>query len=236
MGFIEDKRFLKYNARCIFFDRYNGVSKKPFDSLNLSFNVGDKEDNVIKNLSIIKNTVSAKELGMIKQVHSNVIIEFDNQPHDADGFYTAKNSVFLGIKFADCMPIIMMDTKTGVIMAVHAGWRGSFLNISGNAVKKFKALGSKAEDIIVSVGPHICSNCYEIKQDVAEKFPGGAVVCKNGRIFLDLYKINRQQMIEEGIRKENINSVGICTYENKDFFSYRRDKICGRNIGGIIKF
>lgn len=236
MGFIEDKRFLKYNARVVFFDRYNGVSKKPFDSLNFSFSVGDKKASVLKNLSIVKNTVSSIKVGIINQIHSNTIVEFDNRQHDADGFYTSKTGVFLGIRFADCMPIVMMDTKTGIIMSIHAGWRGSFLNISGNAVKKLKQLGSDVRNIIVSVGPHICPDCYEIKHDVAEKFPNGGVIRRNGRIFLDLYKINRLQMVKEGVCEENIDSVDICTYENSDFFSYRRDKICGRNMGGVIKF
>ncbi len=234
MGFIEDKRFRQYQARCLFFDRFDGVSSSGFTSLNVSFNVGDKEDNVRRNLDIVKKLSSARKLGLLNQVHSDKIIAYDENIYDADGFYTRKEGVFLGIRFADCVPIILMDTKERIIMAVHAGWRGTFLNIVKKGVRILKEMGAKPEDIIVSIGPHICSRCYRVKDDVASKFDDKFILKKDDNLYLNLEKANIAQLESEGIKRENIKTVGVCTYENKAFFSYRRDKICGRNIGGII--
>ncbi len=235
MGFIEDKRFLKYGARCIFFNRFGGVSKPPFDSLNTSFSVKDKKSNVEKNLEIVKNEVEAADISLMNQIHSNNITEAEKgYTPDADGIYTHISGIFLGVKFADCIPIIFMDTKNRIIMSIHAGWRGSCLAISEQAVKKLILLGSKPNDIIVSIGPHICSSCYEVKEDVANKFNQKFIKQKSNKLFLDLESVNIEQIMNLHVPLNNIESTGICTYENRDFFSYRRDVVCGRNIGGII--
>ena len=235
MGFVEDIRFREFGARCVFFDRFDGVSSYPFDSLNVSTSVGDTKENVEKNLEIIKSQLNAEHIATLNQIHSNKIVKLSkDKKFEADGFYTEEPLVFLGIKFADCLPIVLMDIKKRIIMAIHAGWRGSFLGISNEAVKTFVNLGSKPKNIIATIGPHICKNCYEIKEDVASKFSESFTTTTKGKIYLDLSGINIEQLVESGVKRENIVDLNICTFENKDFFSYRRDKICGRNIGGIM--
>ncbi|WP_022670618.1 peptidoglycan editing factor PgeF [Hippea alviniae] len=234
MGFIEDLRFREFGARCVYFDRFGGVSPPPFDSLNVSTTVGDKRENVWKNLEIVRETVKADEIALLNQVHSNTIVEYDDKIHDADGIFTDRTGVFLAIKFADCTPIMFLDRKNGFIGAAHAGWRGTHLKISVKMVEFFIEKGSKPEDIIVSIGPHICGNCYEIKDDVAEKFDGRFIKKSNGRLYLNLSEANINQLINSGIPKGNIKNLSMCTFEDKRFFSYRRDKTCGRNIGGVM--
>ncbi len=236
MGFIEDERYQKFNARCLFFDRLDGTSLSPYDSLNTSFNVQDNQNSVKQNLKIIKNSVNADTLFTINQIHSDTIIEFDGKRHNADGIYTKQRGVFLGIRFADCTPIVFFDKKTKLIAAVHAGWKGSYLKIAQKTVKLFKFYGANPKDILVTIGPHICKKCYEIKSDVAQKFLNSSLNFQNGKIYLDLTQENKNQMLQEGIDDKNIYDVNICTFEDKRFFSYRRDRICGRNIGGIIKY
>jgi len=234
MGFVEDLRFREFGAKCVYFDRFGGVSPPPFDSLNVSTTVGDKKENVLKNLEIVRETVKADKIALINQIHSNTIVEYDGKIHDADGIFTVKAGVFLGIKFADCTPIMFLDTKNGFIGAIHAGWRGTYLKISAKMVEFFIKKGSNPKDILISIGPHICKNCYEIKDDVAEKFDDRFIKESNGRIYLDLSEANIDQLINAGISKENIKDLSICTFEDKRFFSYRRDKTCGRNIGGVM--
>ncbi len=235
MGFVEDIRFREFGARCVFFDRFGGVSSYPFDSLNVSTSVGDTKENVEKNLEIIKSELNAKHVATLNQIHSNDIVKLSKgEELDADGFYTEKPLVFLGIKFADCLPIVLMDVKKRIIMSIHAGWRGSYLGISKEAVKTFVTLGSNPENIIATIGPHICKNCYEVKEDVTSRFPERFSAIRKGKIYLDLSGINIKQLVESGVKRENIIDLNICTFENRDFFSYRRDKICGRNIGGIM--
>ncbi|WP_025270316.1 peptidoglycan editing factor PgeF [Hippea sp. KM1] len=234
MGFVEDKRFLEFSARCLFFDRFGGVSPSPFDSLNFSFTVGDKKENVKSNIEIAQKTTGAKEIAFINQIHSKDIVKFDGKNHDADGIFTDKVGVFLAIRFADCLPIVLMDTKRRVVMAIHAGWRGSYLGISRNAVDILKRKGSDPKDIIVSIGPHICGNCYEIKSDVAYRFDRKFIKSKNGKLYLDLSLVNIEQLTQSGIPNKNIEDLNICTMENESFFSYRRDKTTGRNAGGVM--
>ncbi len=234
MGFIEDKRFIQYGARCLFFDRHEGVSDNPFDSLNVSFNVGDNPSNVKNNIEIVRQLANADKIFTINQVHSDLIIKYGDNIKDADGVYTKEKCVFLGIRFADCVPIVFMDIKQKIIMVVHAGWKGTHLGIAEKACEILFDEGCNPDNILVSIGPHICKNCYEVKEDVASKFGSCSIKKKDGKIFLDLEKANIVQLEGMGIKKENIESMGICTYENRDFFSYRRDKKCGRNIGGIL--
>ncbi|WP_051904480.1 peptidoglycan editing factor PgeF [Hippea jasoniae] len=233
MGFVEDVRFLDFNARCVFFNRYGGVSSPPFDELNFSFSVGDSPTNINENLKIVSKTINADVIATVNQVHSSKIVEYP-ACEDADGIYTFKTGVFLAIKFADCLPIALLDKKTGMIMAIHAGWRGSFLKIAEKAIDIFISYGSNPKDILVSIGPHICHNCYEVKEDVAAKFKG-YIIKQDSKLYLNLSSVNIDQFIKKGLKKENIRDLSICTFENKAFFSYRRDKICGRHIGGIIK-
>ncbi len=235
MGFIEDNRFRQFGARCLYFDRKGGVSKEPFDSLNVSKSVGDKEDNVEKNLKIVKKEAKAETLALINQIHSSRIVEYDGTIQDADGIYTDQKGVMVCIKFADCTPIMLLDTRKRIAMAIHAGWRGTQQNISLKAVKLLISLGSKPENILVSIGPHICENCYEVGEEVASLFDSKFYKpTSSGKFLLNLESASRNQFIQAGVPEKNINSLGICTYENRNFFSYRRDRVCGRNIGGIM--
>jgi len=234
MGFVEDKRFSKYGAKCLFFDRFGGVSSGRFESLNVGFNVGDTKENVRTNLDRVKSFSSAAELGLLNQIHSDKIVEYDGTIHNADGLYTKKRGVFLGVRFADCLPVVLMDVKSKIVMVLHAGWKGTFLEISKKGVETLEKYGAKTDNILVSIGPHICGNCYEIKDDVASKFDDRFLVSKKNGLYLDLEKANVAQLVSAGVLEKNINSIGICTYENRSFFSYRRDGVCGRNIGGIV--
>ncbi len=231
---FEDERFKQYGARCVFFDRDGGVSQEPFDCLNVSISVGDTFENVKKNMDIVKKQLNVNTVATLNQIHSDNIIEYNGTIADADGFFTTQKGVFLGIKFADCCPVIFMDIKKKIIASIHSGWRGAFLKISKKMLHIFYNLGSKNEDIIVTLGPHICGNCYEIKDDVASKFDSRFVIKKGNKQFLSLRDSIIDSLIESGLKIKNINDMQICTYENKNFFSYRRNNLSGRNIGGIF--
>ena len=234
MGFVEDIRFRQFGARCIFFNRHGGVSPEPYSSLNFSTTVGDSPENVNKNFEIARRAVGADRIKTVNQIHSNRIVEYGENQEKADGIFTNKRGIFLAIKFADCLPIALMDVEKKIIMAIHAGWKGTYLKISKNALEKLLSFGCKSKNIIITIGPHICKHCYEVKEDVASKFSSMFINSKNGKTFLDLSLANREQFKEIGVPEENIKDLNICTFENEDFFSYRRDKLCGRNMGGIM--
>ncbi len=236
MGYIEDKRYLSFDARCLFFNRFGGVSRPPYDSLNISFNVGDNENSVNANINTVKKITGAEGLCLINQVHSDKIVFCDdvNNVADADGVYAGRTNIFYGIKFADCMPIVLFDTINRMGICLHAGWRGSKLKIAKKGAEFLRARGSNLKNVIATFGPHICSRCYEIKDDVASQFNEKFIYINDSRTYLDLSLINKTELMEEGVYNNNIIDMNICTYESKNFFSYRRDKICGRNIGGLI--
>ncbi|OSS41973.1 hypothetical protein DESAMIL20_1526 [Desulfurella amilsii] len=230
----EDERFRQFDARCVFFDRNGGVSPKPFDSLNVSVSAGDSLENVKKNIEIIKSRLNVAEIAMLNQIHSDKIVEYKGTVTDADGFFTDKKGVFLSIKFADCCPVIFMDVKNKIIASVHSGWRGAYLKISQKILEKLYIFGSKSEDIIVTLGPHICQNCYEVKDDVASDFDEKFIKTKGNQKFLSLSESIIDSLLEKGLNIKNIYDMQICTYENEEFFSYRRNKLTGRNIGGVF--
>ena len=146
-----------------------------------------------------------------------------------DGLITADKNLFLTITVADCLPIFIFDWKKEIVGLIHAGWRGLAKNILASAVKKMaEEFGSSPENILAEIGPGISQCHFEVKQDVLEKFKGflpEVLLERNKRLFLDLKKIAKIQLIDLGLKERNIETSQECTFclSNK-YFSFRRDK------------
>ena len=156
---------------------------------------------------------------------------------------TCEKGVCIGVSTADCIPILLYDRKKGVVGAVHAGWRGTARRIAEKAVGRMKdEFGSRAEDIRAVVGPGISLESFEVGDEVydefgREGFPMEEIARRYGEKWhIDLWKANTLQLEGEGVRSENIEVAGICTYKNYDrFFSARRLSInSGRILTGIM--
>jgi len=144
----------------------------------------------------------------------------------ADGLVSREKKVFLSFTAADCLPIFLFDPKTEIVGIVHAGWRSLEKGILSNAIKIIKDLGGTPENILTGIGPAICQKHYEVGQEMAEKFAKyPEVIKKDGnKIFLDIKKTARLQLLETGIREKNIEISPECTFEMpKKYFSARRD-------------
>ena len=167
-----------------------------------------------------------KNLVLVNQVHKNNIEIVGVKDKGGlivktDGLITKDKGVVLGIRTADCVPILFYEPVAKILGAVHAGWRGSLLGISGKMVGKIGKMGGNREKIVCVVGPHICSKCYNIPKERQKFFE--AKYLKDG--CLDLTTINLDQLLREGIRKENMESLPYCTYhQNEQFFSYRKNQ------------
>jgi len=169
------------------------------------------------------NTVS------VEQPHSADVVKVFGKDRnkiipEADGLVTSEKNLFLTITVADCFPIYFYNQVSKSVGIVHSGWRGTVGNIAGQAVK---AMGGKSSDIIAGIGPGIQACHFEIKEDVLGKFADypEAIIHRGKKIFIDLPKIISRQLIEAGLNIDNIESVGQCTFcEKEKFFSYRRDK------------
>lgn len=144
-----------------------------------------------------------------------------------DGLVTKEKNLFLIILVADCLPVLAYDSIKQVVGVVHAGWGGTLGKIVQKLIGTFVSLGSKTEDIRVAFGPVIEFCHYEIKDDVASKFvshgfSGSVLRTISGKIYLDLKKANMGLLKKVGILPENVDvSVKACTYEMKDFYSWR---------------
>ena len=143
---------------------------------------------------------------------------------NTDGLVThINNNIYLMIQTADCIPIFMVDNIKGIIGLIHSGWKGTSRSIISSAISIFSDCGSNIEDIKIYLGPSIKSCCYEIKDDVAKYFEQKFLIINNQKLFLDLELKVKEDLFKKGIKNNNIFVSDICTYENKNFCSYRRD-------------
>lgn len=222
-----------------FTNRHGGVSLKPYDSLNLADYVGDDIKNVIKNRLIIsqKYSIDLKNLIYMNQIHSDNIEIIENSMinkiENTDAILTKERGIFLMVLVADCVPILLFDPVRKAIGAVHAGRNPTFKKISQKAVLKMKeSFKSDPKDILVCMGPSIRSCCYEVSKSLADiavkNFGKKYVLEREGRFYLDLQTLNKDELLEAGVREENIEISNRCTCCLRDYFSYRRERVTGR--------
>ncbi|MBU1326645.1 peptidoglycan editing factor PgeF [Patescibacteria group bacterium] len=138
--------------------------------------------------------------------------------------------VALGVFVADCVPMLLVDPKAEIIAAVHAGWKGTLLDITSKTVCLMKSLGGLPRDIVASIGPHIGMCCYDVGEERAKMFQKAfgndrKIVSITERAWhLDLGMANRKQLLDSGVLIEHIDAPPVCTScLNNKFFSYRKD-------------
>jgi polyphenol oxidase len=232
--------------RHAFLTRKGGISPPPFDSLNLGKYNGDSEEHVLKNKKLIGSAFGfdPDRSILLRQVHQDKILIL-KEPHgpipsslEYDAVITDSPNRFLGIKTADCLPILVADPAKKVIAAIHAGRQGTGLRITGQVVRRMEAeFGCSPEDLLVALGPSIGPCCYEIDGKVffQEWEPFSASRGKD-KWMVDLPRMNIAQMKKEGIRDDQIFWIDLCTHCNSDlFFSYRREGQTGRQLSFIGK-
>ncbi len=185
---------------------------------------------------------------LMQQVHGNNVVivgkkDIGTTIPNCDAMITNEHGVTLGVRVADCLPIMVTDEKGRGIGLIHAGWRGLENGIIGSTLllmqKKFKinnkqslAKSEFGEELKIKIGPHICENHYEVKENVFSKFSlyfkGSSF--KGGRTFLDLAEVARQQFVKLGVKSENITIDPTCTFENKKLFSFRQNGTDKRSL------
>lgn len=167
-----------------------------------------------------------------------------------DAFITNLPGVAIGVRTADCVPILIHDPRNHVIAAVHSGWKGTVQKIAMKTIgileTKYK---SNPEDLIAVIGPSIGPDSFQVGEEVAVMFkqagfpmsliwsfqgPGDGSPMSGGH-HIDLWQANKWILGECGVREKNIRISGIDTYSDPSFFSARREGIeCGRNINSIM--
>lgn len=179
------------------------------------------------------------ELCTLKQIHSDMVrAAFEaTDTAEGDGLITNEPLELLGIRTADCLPLLLLDRQNRAVAAVHAGWRGSAANIASLAVERMaEDFGTQANQLEALIGPCIGSEHYEVGPEVAEQFPPDVILEIQGkpRPFLDLVAANRLQLQDAGVPGRAIHCANLCTYTREDwFYSYRRSADAGRMLAVI---
>ncbi len=167
----------------------------------------------------------------LKQIHSAAILEPKQQglQGDADALVTTVPELWISIRTADCIPVLLVDPSAHVAAAVHAGWRGTAERIVAKTLLRMQELGAQVSDIRAAIGPGIGACCYEVGPEVAARFGF------EGRAHLDLAAQNERQLIDGGLDLEQIWQAKCCTKCDPELFhSYRRDgEAAGRLVSAI---
>jgi len=186
-----------------------------------------------------RHSTSSADVVTVHQVHSARVIWNCGTPArhqavrpDADALIENTPGIAVGVKTADCVPILLADPKHHAVAAIHAGWRGSAAGIVYAAVQSMgEEFGTRPDDIYAAIGPSIGPCCYEVGEEVAAKFgiPG------SGHVHLDLRAINAGQLTDAGVPARNVSTSPACTKCESDFYhSFRRDReAAGRMISWI---
>jgi polyphenol oxidase len=237
-----------------FTTRHEGVSRPPYNSLNLGLSTQDSCHSVEGNRSILTRAFGSRveKLVTVTQVHSSDLLVLD-QPNtdfshfsklECDGIVTNQPDIMLGVCVADCVPVLLLDPVQRVIAAIHAGWKGTAEGITRKGVEAMVSLfDSNPRQILAAIGPAIRPCCYEVDEPVMAAFRKGktdfdgvAAASGDGRWRLDLVEANRGQLLRAGIEEDNLQTTPLCVACERDlFFSYRRDGgETGRQMGFIM--
>lgn len=186
-------------------------------------------------LSIFLNRLRVKkeQLVIAEQQHDGHIAlvgEKDRQQiiFGVDGMVTQEPNIFLVVHVADCPPLLFYDPRKKNLAVCHAGWRSTLKEIVKEVIGKMKNLGSRPEEIIVGIGPHIKVCCYAVPEEriiiFREKFGSDEKMVKteNSKFYLDLTYLNLKQLESVGVKEKNIEVAPYCTFCGEEFFSYRR--------------
>lgn len=184
-----------------------------------------------------------------RQTHSNhvAVVTSDSllsSVSDTDALITNEPGLFVCVQTADCVPILLFDPRRRVVAAIHAGWRGTVAKIVQTSIACMtETFGCDPADILAGIGPSIHMHAYEVGQEVVQAveagFTNSPALLKpsltEGKAYLDLWEANRTLLLEAGLSEENIEVMGLCSFEQADlFFSARREGVdTGRMVSGI---
>jgi YfiH family protein len=231
-------------VRAVITCRSQGASQPPFGQFNLAQHVGDDSKAVANNRQLLQHTLSLVEQPLwLNQVHGTEIAyvpDADPCP-TADGSFSDQLNPACVVLTADCLPILLCNQLGTKVAAVHGGWRGLCGGIIGNALKYFDC----TDTILAYLGPAISVAFFEVgpevraafltsaKDDVHRQAIAKAFVASVGdRYRADLYALAKAELRHFGV--DHIYGGEFCSYaQSEQFYSYRRDQICGRNASMI---
>jgi YfiH family protein len=234
-----------------FFTRRGGVSNGAYASLSFSVAAGDSEQNVAANLERAADAlgVDASRVYYLSQVHGATAVRIDGTEdrteilfREGDALVSHNPRAAVGVRIADCLPILVGDRKSGAALAIHAGWRGLVRRVVFDGVEALRHESGDACDLVAAIGPHITGRAFEVGDDVANELERASCAediverAPGAKPRVHLVRIARAQLEEAGVPARAIDVVEGCTYSEPDaFFSFRRDgKQSGRHLAAIV--
>lgn len=191
-----------------------------------------------RDTDMLEMSITPENLCMPHQTHSDHVLWTDQagRPEDTDAVITQKSGLWLCVRTADCIPILLYDDYTHTTAAVHAGWRGTVERI---VCKTIEAMRSDPAHLHAIIGPGISVDAFEVGDEVYEQFlnagfPMSLVSDRREKWHIDLWASNEWLLHEMGVK--DVHVTGLCTYNLSDkFYSARHDGVqTGRNLNFIM--
>jgi len=232
-----------------FFTRRGGVSQEAYESLNLSFEVGDKTVNVEENLVRARRALGLPKILTARQSHSDTVLSITSdrvtaEVLEGDACFTDRPDLGLGVKVADCLPVYIYASDRRCIGIAHCGWRGTAARIAEKTARQMsRRFAVPLPGLRFALGPCICPACYSVGNDVRDQF--SRTLPAADRFFapvtgtseaagyrLDIRAANRWLLKELGLAESQ--PLELCTCENAALlYSARRSRTTGRNLAVI---
>lgn len=238
--------FSKEGIRHFVTDSSSHSTAKEF---TLSLSSSPDKTFIQENRSLLANAMGIEASGLYfpSQVHKTKIVTVTkdlsrDELVETDALITNKAGVCIAVMSADCVPIILYDTRNNAVGAVHSGWRGTVAKILEKTLLEMKKVfGTRGEDIYAGIGPSVSQDSYEVGEEVVHEVRKSfgdtgelMIAVGNNKAKLDLWKANTMQLLEFGVNPSQIEVADLCTVKhNQHFFSARKgDK--GRFAAGIM--
>src|SRR3954452_20255112 len=214
--------------------RAGGVSVGPYASLNLGASVGDVPDAVTENRARLALALGFEPDRLVQRPQGpgkGVLVVDETTTAEAaltiraDILVSRTPGFLLMQRLADCVGMLLWHQQAGVVGVAHAGWRGTALGVAGQFVEAAADLGGDPDGLRVVVGPSIGPCCFEVGEEVVEQIPGAreaSTLGPRGRPHVDLWELNRRQLVAAGVPAARVEVAGACTRcQPETYFSHR---------------
>lgn len=210
--------------------------------LNLGLNTGVDPQEIRANQQVLKNAlqIDDAEVALARQIHGDHIevVDSDGIYSDTDALITESPGLVLAIQVADCAAVLIGDPESGIVAAVHAGWRGAVSEILPKTLDKLKRTGNSRPDrMLAYISPAICKKHFEVGPEVSKKFPSHFVdETSYHKPHVDLKGYLRQQLQDSGVPEKQIQTDPVCTMcEGEKYYSFRNEQEQAGRMWGLIQ-
>lgn len=237
--------------------RQGGCGTGAYASFNCTHYCGDNPEHVASNREKLCRDwgITPERLFIPRQVHDVQVAVVDKEflalPTEeqgvrlegVDALLSPLAGCCLAISTADCVPILLYDTRARIVAAIHAGWRGTVAHILSQVLRRMTLLyGIEGKDVKAVIGPSISLQAFEVGDEVYDQFhsagfPMNRIARREAKWHINLWEANRLQLLDYGVPAESIHTAGICTFTDSDrFFSARKLGIkSGRILTAIMR-